>query len=47
MSNKFSPKISANELSSGNEDYIKQNLEFMEFVQQNKCKTKELKYGKK
>ena len=47
MQNKISSKISENELSSGNVDYVKQNLEFMEFIQNNKCKTKELKYGKK
>ena len=34
-------------LVSGNEEYVKQNLEFMEFIRKNKCKTKEIKNGKK
>lgn len=34
-------------LASGNKEYIKQNLEFMEFIQKNKCKTKEIKNGRK
>ena len=35
------------ELKSGNSNYIQQNLEFMKFIQANKCKTREVKYGKK
>lgn len=34
-------------LASGNEDYVRQNLEFMEFIKKNKCKTKEIKNGRK
>ena len=38
--------VSKIKLKSGNEEYIKQNIEFMEFIQKNKCKTRENKYGR-
>ena len=35
------------ELISGNTEYIAQNLEMMEFIKANKCKTVAVKNGKK
>lgn len=35
------------ELTSGNTDYINQNLEFMKFIRESKCKTKAVKNGRK
>ena len=34
-------------LVSGNADYIAQNLEMLEFIKANKCKTMAVKHGKK
>lgn len=34
-------------LTSGNTDYLAQNLEFMQFIKENKCKTKAVKNGRK
>ena len=38
------PKV---KLASGNEEYIKQNLEYMEFIRKNKCKTVEVRNAKR
>ena len=34
-------------LNSVNTDYLRQNLEFMQFIKENKCKTKVVKDGRK
>ena len=43
----FEEKLKKMKLASGNTKYIDQNLEFMEFIQKNNCRTKELKHGRK
>ena len=45
--NKEKIDLSKIKLASGNENYIKQNLEYMEFIQKNKCKTVEVRNGKR
>ena len=38
--------ISKIKLKSGNTEYIKQNLEYMKFIEENECKTMPAKGGK-
>ena len=43
----FEESLKDLKLATGNTKYVEQNLEFMEFIQKNNCKTKELKHGRK
>ncbi len=39
MEKKEKKDVTKIELASGNKDYVLQNLEYMEFIRKNKCKT--------